>query len=100
MEYLKNGVAGSIMTANEARRKLDLPDGDGGDVLLANGSIVPLIMAGAAYQKGQQDTVEPEETEEPEQTEETIEPDAENPDTEDTDDTDEVEDDDEQGGGE
>lgn len=100
MEYLKNGVAGSIMTANEARRKLDLPDGDGGDVLLANGSIVPLIMAGAAYQKGQQDTVEPEETEEPEQTEETIEPDAENPDTEDTDDTGEVEDDDEQGGGE
>lgn len=41
------------MKPNEARRKLDLPDGEGGDTLLANGSIVPLTMAGAAYQKGQ-----------------------------------------------
>lgn len=46
MEYLKNGVSGSIMKPNEARRKLDLPDGEGGDTLLANGSIVPLTMAG------------------------------------------------------
>lgn len=60
MEYLKNGVSGSIMKPNEARRKLDLPDGEGGDTLLANGSIVPLTMAGAAYQKGQ---IEQEETE-------------------------------------
>lgn len=45
MEYLKNGVSGSIMKPNEARRKLDLPDGEGGDTLLANGSIVPLTMA-------------------------------------------------------
>jgi HK97 family phage portal protein len=58
MEYLKNGVAGSIMTANEARRKLDLPDADGGDVLLANGNIVPLTQAGAAYEKGQTETEE------------------------------------------
>ena len=43
MEYLKNGVSGSIMKPNEARRKLDLPDGEGGDTLLANGSIVPLF---------------------------------------------------------
>lgn len=48
------------MKPNEARRKLDLPDGEGGDTLLANGSIVPLTMAGAAYQKGQ---IEQEETE-------------------------------------
>ena len=32
-----------IMKPNEARRKLDLPDGEGGDTLLANGSIVPLF---------------------------------------------------------
>lgn len=49
MAYLKDGVAGSIMTANEARRKLDLPDGEGGDALLANGNVIKLTQAGAAY---------------------------------------------------
>lgn len=69
MEYLKNGVGGSIIKPNEARRKLDMPDAEGGDELLANGSIVPLTMAGAAYQKGGQteETVEPEQPEESEQ---------------------------------
>ena len=71
MEYLKNGVGGSIIKPNEARRKLDMPDAEGGDELLANGSIVPLTMAGAAYLKGGQT----EETAEPEQPEET-EPDT------------------------
>ena len=66
MEYLKNGVGGSIIKPNEARRKLDMPDAEGGDELLANGSIVPLTMAGAAYLKGGQT----EETAEPEQPEE------------------------------
>ena len=92
MEYLKNGVSGSIMKPNEARRKLDLPDGEGGDTLLANGSIVPLTMAGAAYQKGQ---IEQEETEKPEQPEEETEPDTGQPDE-----TDEAEDEEEQEGGE
>ncbi len=72
MSYLKEGVGGSIIMPNEARRRLDMPDAEGGDELLANGSIVPLTMAGAAYQKGGQ----PEETAEPEQPEEN-EPDAE-----------------------
>ena len=54
MEYLRNGVGGSIIKPNEARRKLDMPDAEGGDELLANGSIVPLTMAGAAYQKDEQ----------------------------------------------
>ena len=98
MEYLKNGVSGSIMKPNEARRKLDLPDGEGGDTLLANGSIVPLTMAGAAYQKGQ---IEQEETEKPEQPEEETEPDTEQPDTTgQPDETDEAEDEEEQEGGE
>lgn len=50
---------------NEARRKLDMPDAAGGDELFANGNIVPLTMAGAAYQKGGQteETAEPEENE-------------------------------------
>lgn len=64
MEYLKNGVSGMIMTPNEARTKIDLPDAEGGNILLANGNIVPLTMAGAAYQKDGQ--TEQEETEEPE----------------------------------
>ena len=66
MEYLKNGVSGSIIKPNEARRKLDMPDAEGGDELLANGSIVPLTMAGAAYEKG----VQAGEANEPEQPEE------------------------------
>ena len=49
MEYLRNGVGGSILMVNEARRKLDLPDAEGGNVLIANGNIVPLTQAGAAY---------------------------------------------------
>lgn len=67
MEYLKNAVGGSIMMANEARRKIDLPDAEGGDILLANGNVIPLTQAGAAYIKGQTET---EETENPEQSEE------------------------------
>ena len=97
MEYLKNGVGGSIIKPNEARRRLDMPDAEGGDELLANGSIVPLTMAGAAYQKGGQT----EATAEPEQPEED-EPDTgqqETEETEEPDDTDEGQDGEEQGGG-
>ena len=97
MEYLKNGVSGSIIKPNEARRKLDMPDAEGGDELLANGSIVPLTMAGAAYLKGGQT----EETAEPEQPEET-EPDTGQQVTEENepDETDEAEDGETEEGGE
>lgn len=87
MEYLKNGVSASIVKPNEARRKLDMPDAEGGDELFANGNIIPLTMAGAAYQKGDQ-TDEPEEHEPDtgQQVEEEKEPDktdeAENEETE------------------
>ena len=82
MEYLKNGVGGMIIKPNEARRKLDMEDAEGGDVLLANGSIVPLTMAGAAYLKGES---EQENTDKPEQPEEETEPDtATEPDENDT----------------
>lgn len=98
MEYLKNGVAGSIMMSNEARRKLDLPDAEGGNVLLANGNVIPLTQAGAAYLKG--GLKQAEETENPEQPE-TEEVEAE-PETEESDEIDkeEDEDDDDEGGGE
>lgn len=52
MEYLKNGVQGMVIKPNEARRKLDYPDAQGGDELYGNGNIIPLTEAGAAYQKG------------------------------------------------
>ena len=98
MEYLRNGVGGMIIKPNEARRKLDMEDTEGGDVLLANGSIVPLTMAGAAYLKGES---EQENADEPEQPEEETEPDTEQPDTAtEPDETDEAEDEDEQEGGE
>lgn len=51
MEYLKSGVSATIMTPNEARRKLDMSDREGGDELYANGNIVPLKQAGIAYGK-------------------------------------------------
>ena len=98
MSYLKEGVAGSIMMSNEARRKLDLPDAEGGDVLLANGNVIPLTQAGAAYLKGGQ--TEAEETDEPEQPEEQTEPDAEQPDKNEPDETDEAEDEETEEGGE
>jgi len=67
MEYLKAGVSGTIMKPNEARGRIDLPDAEGGDELYANGNIVPLTMAGAAYTKQTETaTVEPEHPEEDE----------------------------------
>ena len=80
------------------RRKLDMEDAEGGDVLLANGSIVPLTMAGAAYLKGES---ERENTDEPEQPEEETEPDTEQPDTAtEPDETDTAEDETDEEGGE
>ena len=98
MEYLRNGVGGMIIKPNEARRKLDMEDAEGGDVLLANGSIVPLTMAGAAYLKGES---EQENTDEPEQPEKETEPDTEQPDTAtEPDETDTAEDETHEEGGE
>ena len=59
MEILKEGINNGIETVNEARRKLDLMDMDGGDVLIVNGTYVPLTKVGAAYDKAEeQDTEE------------------------------------------
>lgn len=57
MEILKEGINNGIETVNEARRKLDLMDMEGGDVLIVNGTYVPLTKVGAAYEKAErQDT--------------------------------------------
>lgn len=49
---LQTYVTSGIYTINEARRKAGLPPVPDGDVILINGSYVPLENAGQAYQKG------------------------------------------------
>jgi len=55
-----NGVKNSIVTPNEARRKLDMSNAEGGDRLYANGNVIPLEKAGVQYAEkdGQQTTEE------------------------------------------
>jgi len=66
MEYLKSGVQGTIIKPNEARRKLDMSDAEGGDELYANGNIIPIRLAGVQYTKsGTQETDKPEDTDNP-----------------------------------
>lgn len=95
MEYLKNGVQGTIIKPNEARRKLDMEDAEGGDELYANGNIVPLTMAGVAYTKNPEQPEENPEEVETEEIEETTEPEKTAPDE-----TDEAEDEETKEGGE
>ena len=94
MEYLKTAVSTPIMSINEARRKIDLPDAENGDELYANGNIVPLRMAGAAYMKN------PEQTEETQQDDETESEETDGAENNEPEETDKAETEDEQRGGE
>lgn len=49
---LKEAVNGSIYMVNEAREKCDLDTVPGGDVIICNGSTIPLEMIGQQYAKG------------------------------------------------
>ena len=49
METLASGIQNAVYTPNEARRNMDLPDKEGGDVLICNGNYVPIEAVGAAY---------------------------------------------------
>lgn len=49
METLCSGVQNGVYMPNEARRYLDLPDADGGNILMCNGNYVPLTQVGAPY---------------------------------------------------
>lgn len=53
---LQTYVTSGIYTINEARRKAGLPPVPDGDVILINGSYVPLKDAGQAYRKGGETT--------------------------------------------
>ena len=66
MSILKEAVAGSIYMPNEARRKLDMSDEEGGDQLIANGNVIPLKNVGVQYieQPKNQEEPDPEPPEE------------------------------------
>lgn len=51
MEVIRTAVNNGIYTPNEARSLVDYPAKEGGDVLIVNGSYVPLTQVGAAYGK-------------------------------------------------
>jgi len=51
MEILKSGVQGSIHTPNEARRKLDSQDMDGGDQLFVNSALIPITLLEKKWEK-------------------------------------------------
>lgn len=48
---LSAAVANFLMTPNEARERLDLPNKPGGDQLLGNGASIPVQYAGSQYTK-------------------------------------------------
>ena len=53
VEAAMKAVQGSVATPNEVRRdRLNLPAKEGGDVLLVNGSYLPIDMAGIQYTEG------------------------------------------------
>ena len=51
MDVLQGGVNNAIYTPNEAREMLDLPQEEGGDVLMCNGNYIPITMVGQQYVK-------------------------------------------------
>jgi len=74
MEYLSNGVKNTILMPNEARRKLDMSDAEGGNRLYGNVNLIPIEMAGVQYtEKGRRETSETEKKEESEGGEENAE---------------------------
>lgn len=51
MEIFASGVNNGVYAPNEARRKLDLTDKEGGDRLIVNGNYIPLEDVGKQYDK-------------------------------------------------
>lgn len=52
MENLAKGVNNGIYTPNEARGYLDMPQEEGGDILMVNGNYIPITKVGQQYEKG------------------------------------------------
>lgn len=51
-ESYRIGIQSGFLSPNEVRKKENLPAKEGGDELLANGNMIPIIMAGKQYLKG------------------------------------------------
>ena len=51
MGNLSSAVNNGIYTPNEAREYLDLPQKEGGDILMVNGNYIPITMVGKQYGK-------------------------------------------------
>ncbi|EGS5727770.1 phage portal protein [Clostridium perfringens] len=51
-ESYRIGIQSGFLSPNEVRKKENLPTKEGGDELLANGNMIPIIMAGKQYLKG------------------------------------------------
>lgn len=52
MKILTSAINNGVYMPNEARRKLDMRNADGGDQLIVNGNYIPLPMVGEQYKKG------------------------------------------------
>ncbi|HAT4071048.1 phage portal protein [Clostridium perfringens] len=55
-ESYRIGIQSGFLSPNEVRKKENLPAKEGGDELLANGNMIPIIMAGKQYLKGGDDS--------------------------------------------
>lgn len=52
MENLASAVNNGIYTPNEAREYLNMPEKEGGDILMVNGNYIPITDVGKQYEKG------------------------------------------------
>lgn len=57
-----DAIQAGFLMPNEARAREDMPKVEGGDVLMVNGSMVPIKDVGAAYQKNSETPAETKET--------------------------------------
>lgn len=73
MEILKSASDSGIYSKNEARRKLDMQDKEGGDELIVNGTFVPLKNVGAAYPGGKASGEQEKQEDKPEEPDDPIE---------------------------
>ena len=55
MDNLAKAVNNGIYMPNEAREYLDMPQAEGGDVLVMNGNYIPITQVGQQYKGGEGD---------------------------------------------
>lgn len=58
MDTITEAVQNGVYTPNEARKYLDLPDAEGGDVLMCNGNYIPITQIGSQYSNSADNSAE------------------------------------------